>query len=357
MDTIILHWISAEDISLGHTSESYQRRIIEYAKRNKLNIIQEYVAHNDQDSLAAIFDELINFLDNYPNQNIKLLAYKVPPWRVGKIEKCFTDRFSNNTLDPDYLYHECFEEPADHNARIWRYIDLPKLLDFLQTETLFFARADDLRRFDKYEGQYFTPYSKAINDAILHGKLNLPPIADGYTYQMMAEMDQQANKYNEDTQIKKNFINCWHMAEHENFAMWKIYADVFGVGIQSTYSRLCDAIIDEEWSYYGHKERVNIGKVRYIDRQRAIIPRDNMYWHYLHKSHGYAYEQELRCIVWANRDSGKISPHLRIKVDPNILIEAIYLNPYAPEWYRQNIEMLCTAHGIDKTKIHPSALT
>lgn len=358
METIVLHWISSEDIAKGYTGSSYKRKIGEYIRRNNLVICKEYIAADDGLAMASVLGELVQFLNQNKAKTFRLLSYKAPPWRETNFEKCFTDRLSNKTLEFDFLNHECFEEPTNHNTAIWRYISLPKMLDMLQTQTLFFTRADKLREFDKFEGQYFTQYSKDLYDAIITGQITLPPIAKGVTWQQMAEMDLKSNEYNEQHFIKRNFINCWHIATHENIAMWKMYSDIFGVCIQSTYNRLCDSIVDDYWSHYNLKKRVYIGTVKYIDRRTDIIPKGNMFWPYLHKSIGYAFEKELRCVIWDTLNWGTDAAHeyFRTKIDSRILVESIFLHPAAPTWYYENLVTLCAQHGIDKSRIKPSNL-
>ena len=358
METIVLHWISYEDISKGYTAPSYERKVREYIQRNNLFISKEYIISDDGLAMASVLDELVQFLNQNKAKTFRLLAYKEPPWRVANIEKCFSDRFSDKTLEFDFLHHKCFEEPSNHNTMLWRYISLPKLLDMLQTQTLFFTRADKLREFDKFEGQYFTQYSKGLYDAIIAGQENLPPIADGISWQTMVENEYKMNEFNEQHFIKRNFINCWHMALHENIAMWKIYSDIFGVCIQSTYNRLCDSIVDDDWSHYHPKQRVYIGAVKYIDRRISAIPKDNMFWTFLHKSIGYAFEQELRCIIWhmPNLNNDSVHEYFRTKIDIGILIENIFLHPAAPTWYYENLVALCAQYGVDKSRIKLSNL-
>ena len=42
--------------------------------------------------------------------------------------------------------HEVIElfQPPDANIRVWRYMDLPKLIDLLEAKSLHFSRADTL---------------------------------------------------------------------------------------------------------------------------------------------------------------------------------------------------------------------
>ena len=43
-------------------------------------------------------------------------------------------------------------QPEDGSIKVWRYMDLPKLIDFLQTKSLYFAPITALK--DSYEGTF-----------------------------------------------------------------------------------------------------------------------------------------------------------------------------------------------------------
>ena len=52
-------------------------------------------------------------------------------------------------------------QPSDRNIKIWRYMDLTKLVAFLETGSLYFARADTFG--DPYEGSW-TRLNKAAEE-------------------------------------------------------------------------------------------------------------------------------------------------------------------------------------------------
>jgi hypothetical protein len=366
METIVLHWISSEDIAKGHKASSYERRVQEYIKRNNLVKGREFRADEDDLGIISALSDILRYLNENKTKKFELLAYKEPPWQqVGDIEKCFTDRRAANTLERTFLYDSLFEEPADHNTAIWRYITLPKLLDMFQTKELFFTRADKLRELDKSEGRYFTLPEERLNDAMIftanHAKnTDLEQIRD---LGAIAEMRQSFNDFNEKRMIKEIFINCWHIAPQENIAMWKIYSDNFGVCIKSTYNKLCDSFIDKKIHYYHKERRLKIGAVKYIDQNAIRRPENHQFWHYIHKSIEYEFEKELRCITQYHYDEDS-APHggrtpqefLRAEINIQELVEEVILHPAAPDWYRKILVNLFDKYDVKEIPIQPSSL-
>ena len=71
METIVLHWISSEDIAKGYNAPSYERKVREYIRRNNLTICKEYIAADDGLAMALVLSELVKFL----NENKTCLLY------------------------------------------------------------------------------------------------------------------------------------------------------------------------------------------------------------------------------------------------------------------------------------------
>ena len=92
----------------------------------------------------------------------------------------------------------------------------------------------------------------------------------------MFDMNKRSHLVSGERLIKQYFINCWHMNDHENFAMWKIYSEPFGVCIQSTYSSLIDYFCDPEYSFYKNT-KIYAGEVKYIDWESDVMPKDNLF--------------------------------------------------------------------------------
>jgi len=364
METIVLHWISSEDIAKGHEASSYERKVQKYIERNNLVKGREFRADEGDLGITSALSDILRYLNENKTKEFELLAYKEPTWQVGDIEKCFTERRVSNTLKLTSLYHPCFEEPTDHNTAIWRYISLPKLLDMFQTETLFFTRADKLREFDKFEGRYFTKGEKDSNDAITAFHEKYPDLEQLRHSRAMVGINQQINDFHEKRLTKEIFINCWHIAPHENIAMWKIYSDVFGVCIKSNYTKLCDSFIGNDISHYQIKSKIYIGTVKYIDQNTTRIPKDYSFRPFIHKSIEYEFEKELRCLTQHHYDDDS-APHggripqefLRAKINIQELIEKVILHPAAPDWYFKILVNLCAKYDVKETLIQRSNLT
>ena len=143
------------------------------------------------------------------------------------------------------------------------------------------------------------------------------------------------------------------MSEHENFAMWRVYSEQFGVCIETQYDDLKNCFMDQKWDYYASQNKIYIGKVDYIDSETQFIRRDNSFWTYLTKRREYSYENELRCVVIDWEQPNFVRP----KVDLSRLIRKIRLNPEAPSWYQATVFDLCQKYGLDTGIIVPSALS
>ena len=108
---------------------------------------------------------------------------------------------------------------------LWRYMSLPKFLDLVLNGRLYFADLITLAKDDPYEGSLplYSDYPVHINK-IVNDILN--------TQEQNFEIQKVFPDYDNIEKIANNFkkaklstfVNCWHINNAENFAMWKIYA-------------------------------------------------------------------------------------------------------------------------------------
>ncbi len=84
------------------------------------------------------------------------------------------------------------------NTTLWRYMDLTKLLDLLESKSLFFARADTFE--DPFEGHWPTHQAERFKSFKAQGLLKIP-----------AAMREET------------FISCWCSSIDESAAFWKLY--------------------------------------------------------------------------------------------------------------------------------------
>ena len=111
------------------------------------------------------------------------------------------------------------------NTFLWRYMSLPKFLDLILNERLYFADLVTLAKEDPYEGTLplysdYPVYIKKIVDSIpniQNQNLEIQKILPDYE-----NIENIANDFKKAKQ--STFVNCWHINKDENFAMWKIYA-------------------------------------------------------------------------------------------------------------------------------------
>jgi hypothetical protein len=113
--------------------------------------------------------------------------------------------------------------PPNENRTIWRYLDFTKFVSLLETQQLYFPRADQFD--DPYEGTWSSEGVRWLRNPQQND--GFPPHASekliSFTDQMRREM----------------FISCWTASEHESAAMWKLYLKSNeGVAVCSDFNTL-----------------------------------------------------------------------------------------------------------------------
>lgn len=248
-------------------------------------------------------------------------------------------------------------QPTDGSMNIWRYIDLPKLITFLETRSLYFARADTLC--DRYEGAWtltnIAAREQEIKKLAAKAKVNQP-------LEVLRQQFISSTHLGRET----TYINCWHSGEAESAAMWRLYGTSAGsVVLQSSYEKLVKTLPDDAYMGETHIGNVYIGMVQYKDYNSIgdWIPGGNIMHPFIHKRKEFEHEQEVRAFIWTmegfskkRREKGGYKP-LGIKVDIDIeqLVETIRVQPTSPDWTRYAIERLLAKYGLS-TKVMPSQI-
>ena len=236
-------------------------------------------------------------------------------------------------------------DDLDKSKIIWRYIDLSKFLDLLETEELFFCRVDKL--FDNHEGA-ITKAQRELDRAIIKSV--------SYLGQRIIDIDHEEDK-------KYAFVNCWHLSEIEDYAMWRIYgASTNSIAIRSTIDAFEKSLIIEP----AVRKQLDIERVFYIDHKKEefkLIDVKNP--QYFHKIKIYKYEKELRALIKNefNLEDHSDENHLKIKfgeygvrvpININMLIKEIYVSPNCPEWFYSMIKKLVVKRYNHKIEINRS---
>lgn len=232
--------------------------------------------------------------------------------------------------------HPSFPQPEDVNIKVWRYMDLAKLIHLLETRTLYLSRIDCLE--DKHEGSI-----PVINYFL--NKLQLQNL--GIASEAQSKLEITMTKTRKAMRLT-TYVNCWHMNDQESSYMWRLYGATQGIAIQTTYKKIseCD---DESLG------NLFIGKVNYLDFKNELAKTNgNLLDSFMRKHFSFKDEHEVRILhcnfSFSAKDTNnniisdleemrELNPNgLSINIKPETLIENIYVNAYAPEWYYEVVK-------------------
>ena len=216
-----------------------------------------------------------------------------------------------------------------------------KVYILFRKNALFFVRSDQLS--DRYEGKFTEADVKLWEDK-LKPKTKL----------------SQIEIYDRFRKIVN--ISSWHINENESAAMWEIcLRSNEGIAIQSTFKRLKDSFIP-------HKEdEIHIGKVKYIDYKKDIIPKGNIFNPFLYKRKAFEHERELRAVImkFAPQEEtiGKhilyVDPKwfgIHVKTDLDVMIDKIVVSPSVPDWFIDLVRSIVKKYKLNK-KVESSELS
>lgn len=215
-----------------------------------------------------------------------------------------------------YVSLRYLDDPSD--ARIWRYMDVEKLLSILLHKSLFFASGRTLSAADKFEGQATTAEIDSL-------QLNSSKIK---------AVETEWAKYTP----QSFFFNCWHMNDSESDAMWKLYVNGNGgVAIQSTIQRL-------KQSFSTIEEEIYLGKIKYID-EGHLEGYDMYLRRYMRKRRAFEHEREIRAIFYDKDQKSKSQPGVLIATQLDVLIERIVIAPRAEGWFGDIVKSIVSKLG------------
>lgn len=217
-----------------------------------------------------------------------------------------------------YEEHPNCQPPPD-DAVLWRYMDFTKFVSLLESQALFFCRADLLG--DPFEGAISPVTPPAFPQNFKAGPVAVHRIDLRQIARMM-------------------YVNCWHGGEFESEAMWRLYArEHDGIAIKTMFRRLRDALVGDE--------SVLVSRIQYRDYRTDNIPFGNGLLPYLHKRISFRHEQEVRALTLSASGKDRPSPSgLYHKVDLEKLVEEIVVAPFAKSWFVDLVRSLAGRYGL-----------
>lgn len=210
---------------------------------------------------------------------------------------------------------------------IWRYTNFPKFVNMLETQSLYFTRADILARLDPWEGHFH--------------KLTF---LESYKTPDFISKDIEENARKEHPLYL--FINCWHLNDEESDAMWKIYGKDNGIAIKTTVGKLKNSIKDTN-------EKIKFNKIDY--RKRTKYPEvSDSFERFSVKGISFKHEDEFRLFHFD--ENGKNYEGKIIIVSISDLVDKILVSPLSPDWFLNIVKSIWKKYGYSETQIERSSL-
>ena len=242
------------------------------------------------------------------------------------------------------VLEELFDKPEPED-KLWRYMDLAKFISILARKELYFPSADALN--DPFEGaKGVIEHKQAWDDFYMEFSRQAIKTAPGMDPNVLTEeyvetnarrLVKDINSFGEKDR-KCTFISCWYNSNYESEAMWRLYSLNVqnAVAIQTTAQHLNLAL----------DKRASIGKVRYIDYKKRFTHPNASFWY---KRKAFEHEREVRAIIFKRKASckGVYQP-----VNLEILIDKIYISPFAPKWFEEVILDILDKYGLDKPVVY-----
>lgn len=192
-----------------------------------------------------------------------------------------------------------------------RYLDLAKYIDLISTKTLYVASAVEFE--DSLEG--------TLPEQIREMYENDPEVIKHVGTKSIIEKEQE-------NRIKNN-VSCWTKGPKDNMALWKIYGESKqSIAIITTLEKLIHSTF-----LWRDITGVTFKEVTYIDHSGRLP--DGIYTlsydTFGLKHEAYEFEKEVRMVV--TRSSLKEPSPIRLKINPNDIIEKIIISPEAGMWF------------------------
>jgi hypothetical protein len=219
---------------------------------------------------------------------------------------------------------------------LWRYFKTNRFIDTLQRSMLYFAAIPQFA--DRFEGA----------TAVLTPDFPIDP--------RFAQMEPFENAFFRLRKFKK--VSCWHRADCESDAMWKLYAEQSkGVAICTTADRMRRSVRPYRVTPRSVAEELLAGAVRYEDLLSVRLPQNREL--YFSKHRAFSWEREFRLFISLDSASEWVpeTPQegIEVEFDLDILIEQIMLGPELSEQDRENIIAVVESAGF-KARLHKSSL-
>ncbi len=261
--------------------------------------------------------------------------------------------------------HPVFRPPPDIDGKIWQYMGLAEFVSMLNRKALFFVKANKLR--DPYEGN-ISQFNNMIRYKDHKKEQKGNPDSNGINHVDHTVAQTAVQQFEIYRQLV--LVNPWHYNEYESAAMWSLYShENAGIAIQSTTRRLSECFKEN------NEDVIWIGKVQYLDFSKDWMAKwTNLFEAFVTKRKSFEYENEIRAVTClpsdnlshkllsntAEEESNIFSSQNRtvypkdltdkgkyVSASLEILVEKVYVAPYAESWFEEVVESLLSKYELD----------
>lgn len=228
---------------------------------------------------------------------------------------------------------------------LWRYFDIHKFINLLQTHVIRFTRMDQFE--DPQEGiplSAFVTFSEKTNLNLAQNLTLSELILDKTLFSKISPQLQK--KLNTINAIQKSsFVTCWFAEQKESVAMWNLYSNPDGVALKIPFSKLTAQLKIEKTAnisaYYGGRvlyQDFSTVYQRTSDRKVGKVA--------LRKDSSFQHESEFRFVVRTKDHHLNISGINSQKLDLAKLNMKVICHPRMTAWKKKNVESLLKTAGL-----------
>jgi len=243
-----------------------------------------------------------------------------------------------------------YKSPPGPNTDLWlwRYMDLEKFKDFIETKSIFFAKAtsfgDNLECAVSIKDQKNWLYSMRATayEYFYEQELTGMPIEE--KTKVIEKRIQREILDNKEFR-KKVLISCWHANDYESEAMWQLYKgyDHQTIAVSINLCNLRHAL----------PKPIHIGEVSYVDYEKVYPTKVRVF----RKHVSYEHEREVRAVIFPehiqNKDiettiTKRTDKGCSVKLQEGYLQIRVYISPWSDNHFRRKVRSLLNKSNWNK---------
>lgn len=235
---------------------------------------------------------------------------------------------------------------------VYRYLTIEKLIDFLDTNSIFLARLDTFE--DNLEN--IEPFDiTQLKLLYLSKPENANPEISDSIWDEMIKKGKNRIKEIQDCLIEKQknrFVSCWILSDVESFGMWDTYGKSgFAIRFDRKYfQKIIQNSINLQIEPTSKIDLLVVGKVFYqnFDKMHLIEKESLMRYSAFRKHLSFKHESEFRIVGFTNESEDEIGMRFKLPSIETLEFE-IFANPRLSSFQFQQYKKIISKYSKTKT--------